>query len=116
MKMRVNIGCGMSPTLGWQNFDSSPSLKLAKLPRWITKYGHGHQWDFVEFLRDKDIRYANAARRIPLANGSVEVLYSSHMMEHLDRAEARVFLREAYRVLSPGGYIRLVLPDLERRI
>ena len=27
---RVNVGCGMTPTRGWRNFDNSPSLKLAR--------------------------------------------------------------------------------------
>ena len=30
--IRVNIGCGKNPTNGWQNFDNTLSLKLAKFP------------------------------------------------------------------------------------
>jgi predicted SAM-dependent methyltransferase len=51
---------------------------------------------------------------MPLPDNSADVLYSSHMMEHLDHAEALGFLREAYRVLRPGGVIRLVMPDLRK--
>jgi predicted SAM-dependent methyltransferase len=36
------------------------------------------------------------------------------MLEHLDREEARSFLSEAMRVLVPGGYLRLALPDLRK--
>ena len=30
--MRINIGCGTSPTPGWLNFDNSMTLTLSKLP------------------------------------------------------------------------------------
>jgi predicted SAM-dependent methyltransferase len=55
-------------------------------------------------------------KRIPLSNSSVSLLYSSHMLEHLDRVEASLFLEEAMRVLSSGGMIRLILPDLSKLI
>jgi SAM-dependent methyltransferase len=42
----------------------------------------------------------------------VDVIYSSHMLEHLDLAAARDFLAEAYRTLKPGGIIRIAVPDL----
>jgi predicted SAM-dependent methyltransferase len=38
------------------------------------------------------------------------------MLEHLDREEAERFLSEAYRVLVPGGYLRLVVPDLRKLV
>ena len=43
---------------------------------------------------------------------SVAAVYSSHMIEHLDRDEARAFLEEVWRVLSPGGIVRIAAPDL----
>ena len=49
---------------------------------------------------------------LPIPNNSVEVFYSSHMIEHLDRVEADNFLQEALRVLQPNGIIRIVVPDL----
>ncbi len=38
------------------------------------------------------------------------------MLEHLDRDEAHKFLTEAFRVLAPGGTIRIAVPDLEKKI
>ncbi len=58
------------------------------------------------------IQFANAATRIPCADGSVGAVYSSHMIEHLDRAEARAFLAEVRRVMRPGGIVRIAAPDL----
>jgi SAM-dependent methyltransferase len=45
---------------------------------------------------------------------SVDAIYTSHMLEHLDRAQARRFLAEVYRVLIPGGIVRVSVPDLGR--
>jgi len=38
------------------------------------------------------------------------------MLEHLDRVQARDFLKECFRVLATGGIIRLVLPNLGRAV
>ncbi len=38
------------------------------------------------------------------------------MLEHLDRNEAANFLKEAFRVLRPGGIIRIAVPDLMIKI
>ena len=70
---------------------------------------------FAAVARVKGIRWANACKRIPLPDGSLEVVYSSHVLEHLDSSETERFLAEIHRVLRPGGIIRLALPDLRRR-
>ncbi len=64
---------------------------------------------------EKGIRWADA-RHLPVPDKSVEILYSSHMLEHLDRIAAEDFLREATRVLVRGGHIRIAVPDLKRRV
>jgi predicted SAM-dependent methyltransferase len=115
--LQVNIGCGQSPTLGWVNFDNSPSIWLARHPvyfSFLTALGilQKPQIDFVHFAKNSSLRFADATKKIPLASKSVATLYASHMLEHLDRQEARRFLAEAMRVLRPGGVIRLVVPDL----
>ena len=117
MGLRVNIGCGQSPTPGWRNFDNSLSLRLSKVPlvaRVLSRIGliDDSQYRFIGFARDNAIEYADATKGIPLDGGSVEVLYSSHMLEHLDRDDADRFLMEVLRVLKPGGLIRIAVPDL----
>ena len=117
MAVRINIGCGMAPTKEWLNYDNSPVVRLASWPltvRALTAVGainQGHA-EFADFCRRHGVRYANAVSHIPHADRSVDVIYSSHMIEHLDRREAKGFLSECRRVLKPGGLLRIVVPDL----
>lgn len=54
------------------------------------------------------------SKGIPFPDASVDVVYHSHMLEHLDREIATQFMVEVRRVLKPGGIHRIVVPDLER--
>lgn len=113
----VNVGCGPTPTPGWLNFDNSITVRLARWPRLVSvlaRFGllGPEQTEFAAAARAQDVRFANASAAIPLPDASVAAVYSSHMVEHLDRQEARAFLAECHRVLVPGGTLRLVVPDL----
>jgi predicted SAM-dependent methyltransferase len=117
--LRVNVGCGATPTLGWLNFDNSLAVRAANWPLAMQALRHarilnGHSWEFVQVSKRENIRFANATIRIPCPDSSAEVVYSSHMIEHLDRREAQAFLGEARRILRPGGVVRIAAPDLAR--
>lgn len=119
--MRINVGCGQTPTKGWRNFDNSLSLRLGRvpfLPELLHKVGvlEASQYQFIHFARSDGIEHGDVTKGIPLSDGSVDVLYSSHMLEHLDRGEASLFLKEARRVLCSGGIIRLAVPDLRKHV
>ena len=51
---------------------------------------------------------------LPFADGTVDAVYSSHMLEHLFLDDARAFLVECARVCRPGAVLRLALPDAEQ--
>jgi predicted SAM-dependent methyltransferase len=51
---------------------------------------------------------------LPVADGSCQGIYRSHVLKHLALDEVGTTLRNAFRHLKPGGTFRTVLPDLER--
>ena len=117
MAIRVNIGCGQSPTPGWSNYDNSPAIRIgqSRLATGALKFVgllNAGNLSYIDYCRRNDIGYANAVKRIPYADGTVSVIYSSHMLEHLDRSEARRFMQECHRALAPGGILRIAVPDL----
>jgi ubiquinone/menaquinone biosynthesis C-methylase UbiE len=61
---------------------------------------------------DDSILIHDLTKPFPWANDSVDVLYSSHTLEHMSRDQGHEFLRQCHRVLKPGGVIRIVVPDL----
>jgi SAM-dependent methyltransferase len=117
--LRVNVGCGASPTPGWLNFDNSLTVRIARTPIVGTIIaalpGTSQRTRFVTRARGADVRWATASQ-LPLETASMEVVYSSHMLEHLPRTQAADFLAEARRVLRPGGVLRLVVPDLRKLV
>jgi predicted SAM-dependent methyltransferase len=118
--IRLNVGCGQTPTPGWLNIDNSLSVWLAKhrLIARIAKIARlvgEDQIKFIKVAREHGIVWGSALR-LPVADESAEVIYSSHMLEHLDREEAVRFIHECYRALRPGGILRLVLPDLKKLV
>lgn len=62
-----------------------------------------------------DIKDGVDARKLPYADGSVDVLYASHLLEHFDYDnEVAAVLKEWARVLRPGGLMRISVPDVEK--
>ena len=55
-----------------------------------------------------------ASEGIPAASQSADLIYHSHLLEHLDQEEGEVLIKECFRVLKQGGILRVVVPDLER--
>ncbi|MDD1753945.1 MAG: methyltransferase domain-containing protein, partial [Methanotrichaceae archaeon] len=51
---------------------------------------------------------------IPFPDNHFDVVYHSHLLEHLSKTDAPAFIEECYRVLKPDGVIRMAVPDLER--
>jgi predicted SAM-dependent methyltransferase len=85
--LRINVGSSSSALEGWIN---------------------------VDIERDPEGRCVrmDAAEPWPFQVASAEAVNSEHFIEHLDLDGARVYLREAFRVLRPGGLIRTSTPDL----
>jgi predicted SAM-dependent methyltransferase len=70
--------------------------------------------DLHDYGRGDELVYLDARRPFPLPNDSFDLVFSEHMLEHLTYAEGQRCLRECFRVLRPGGRIRIATPSLER--
>jgi SAM-dependent methyltransferase len=117
--MRIlNLGCGtkVSASPDVVNIDWSVYLRIKSSPllRPLARLvATGERRARFDALPD-NILVANLARGIPFADASVDAVYHSHLLEHLDREPAEGFLREIHRVLKPDGVVRIAVPDLEK--
>ena len=83
----VNLGCGSHSHPIWMNIDiASPHPAV-----------HEH----------------NLMAGIPLPDESCDAVHS-HVLEHMPKHQAEPFIAECFRVLKPGGVIRIAIPDLEQ--
>ena len=70
-------------------------------------------WLSLDIEPDEHGIRMDATKPWPFGDGSARAIRSEHMIEHLGYEEGLAFLREAHRVLEPGGVIRVCTPDLE---
>lgn len=118
--MKLNIGCAANMFPGWVNLDKVD------------------QSDFIEHMKGipSDCRIGWPAWQLKLSDDckaglitcsvhdlrkgfdsypsdSVEAIYLGQMIEHLNPIyETPAFLAECFRMLKPGGKIRITTPDL----
>lgn len=84
----LNLGCCNRYCLGWTNVDcvSHSSAVISH----------------------------DLSKGIPFKDASFQVVYHSHLLEHFSKNCGQGLLLECFRVLKPGGIIRVAVPDLER--
>ncbi len=59
-----------------------------------------------------DIIIHDVRKPLPFQDNSIHAIYASHLLEHLYLEEAKRLLKECFRILQPGGILRMVVPDL----
>ena len=84
---KLQLGTSNSPMVGWLNTDVLPT--------------------------SRKVAYLDATRRFPFNNDVFDYVYSEHVIEHIEHERAVFMLRECFRVLKPGGKIRISTPDLK---
>ena len=57
--------------------------------------------------------YVDVTRPLPLRDESVGAIFCEEVIEHVDLPAGRRLLAECFRILRPGGALRLTTPDLE---
>ena len=113
----LNLGCGNKTSNHPDviNVDWSIYLRIKK--NWPLRMIaplviRGTRLKKLDMIPDNIMVY-NIARGLPFESDSIDVIYHSHMLEHIDRDISKFFLLEVKRVLKQGGVHRIVVPDLE---
>jgi predicted SAM-dependent methyltransferase len=87
MKM-LNVGCGTVFHNDWVNIDIDSDNS---------------------FVIKHDI-----SKGLPFEEGTFNVVYCSHVLEHFEPDTTEEIIREIFRVLKKGGIVRILVPDLEQ--
>ncbi len=74
-------------------------------PHWIG-VDNGHHWG----MGGADVK-SEATKLELFASNSCDGVFSSHLLEHIQYEEVTNTLNEWFRVIKPGGYMMLYLPD-----
>jgi predicted SAM-dependent methyltransferase len=82
---------------GWINIDIVP----------LQQFAQQHQYKFL---------HHDFKNKLPFGDAQVDLIYSSHMLEHLTKEEGILLLRDCYRVMKSGSVARFLVPDAERLI
>ena len=91
--VKLNIGSYMDMFhYGWHNLD------ILDLSEYAKAYGY-------------NFRQVDVLQGIPYPDDSVDIINASHVLEHFSYEDGEKFLRECFRVLKPGGVIRITVPD-----
>lgn len=119
-QVKLNLGCGLAVTKDWINVDGSLNALIASWPRVFHRglhrlTGSNRYYSCAEYctlLEDHTFVHHDLSYGIPFEDESVDFIYSSHFLEHLHKQDAHKLLVDCYRVLKPGGVIRICVPDL----
>jgi len=112
----LNLGCGTRTSVATVNIDWSIHLRIHRSrigrifsPIWLRGYRRDAIAGLCGAIVVHDLR-----KGIPAETETVDAVYHSHVLEHIDRSDVPMFLKEVHRVLKSGGIHRIVVPDFER--
>jgi predicted SAM-dependent methyltransferase len=98
---RYNLGCGLKIYENFMNVGFWSQLKSGVLYKDLNG-------TFNTVMFNHDLRNG-----VPATDNSLDLIYHSHMLEHLSYVDGIEFLKECFRALKPGGRMRVLVPDLE---
>src|SRR2546422_9080440 len=122
--IKVNLGSALVIAPGWTNLDGSVNALLGGAPAFVLRLAY--RWsgsnqlfsreEYCRILRSNRFVHHNFRHGLPFADDSVDYVYSSHLLEHLHRDDALRLLRDIHRILKPGAWVRICVPDLSHAL
>jgi predicted SAM-dependent methyltransferase len=80
-----------------------------------THYHEGAEWTNLDFVSSGPRVIAhNLLQGVPFQSETFDLVYHSHVLEHFSKQDGEKLIEECFRVLKPGGVIRIAIPDLEQ--
>jgi predicted SAM-dependent methyltransferase len=95
----INFGSGAFFHKRWKNYDY---------------LGNSSYYKAIQGIPGKDfnpIDLCDENLKVPEADNSVDLIYCSHTLEHLDEKSSHRFLKECCRILKKKGVLRVALPN-----
>jgi predicted SAM-dependent methyltransferase len=83
---KLHIGCGSNIINGWLNTDLISNFRVI---------------------------YLNVIDKFPFCECIFDYVFSEHLIEHFDYLKGKDIIRECFRILKPGGKIRISTPDFQ---
>lgn len=91
----INVGAGEFSHIDWINVD--------KIDRFYEEQQKSNTINYDLFDMEP----------MPFEDHSIDLIYTSHVIEHVSNESVDNFFKESYRILKVGGAIRIVCPDME---
>ena len=118
--VKINLGCGLAVAPEWINIDGSLNSLVSNLPKFFHKVAYRltganryySEQEYCRLIGNHIFVHHDLSYGIPLNDNTVDFVYSSHFLEHLFLKDAQSLLKESWRVLKPGGVVRVSVPDL----
>lgn len=95
------------------NVDGALGARLAKIPA-VSRLARA--LGLIKGRWSADITVHNLRRPLFFPDSQFEFVYLSHVLEHFRWQEGASLLKECFRVLRPGGVLRVVVPDLVHHV
>lgn len=114
----INLGSSAHTAAGWNNIDFSWIVRIGRhrtLCRLLHRVGliSAARYERIQRM-DPDTVLWDLSKGVPYDDATFDVVYHSHVLEHIPREYTAGFMAECHRVLKPGGLLRVVVPDLEQ--